>query len=218
MCANVGRATSKNCRLRANGAIVSSRSSAEASSLLLRWSKHDHHHSPLRISVRRAYILEDSYNQLQMRSTHELKVIFDKGALLFTTVGNDSTFQPNSNSVYQTEHLSYFKIVGRVVGKAVYDGQLLDVHFTRSFYKHILWAKVTYHDIEAIDPDYYKNLKWMLENDISDVLDLTFSIDADEEKLILYKRTEIMTFPSHSILSFARDEKILTFLLKNPVD
>lgn len=22
---------------------------------------------------------------------------------------------------------------------------------------------MTYHDIEAVDPDYYKNLKWMLE-------------------------------------------------------
>ncbi|KAL6995188.1 E3 ubiquitin-protein ligase upl1, partial [Sarracenia purpurea var. burkii] len=181
--------------------------------------QHDHHHSPLRISVRRAYILEDSYNQLRMRSMQDLKgrlnvhfqgeegidaggltrewyqllsrVIFDKGALLFTTVGNDSTFQPNPNSVYQTEHLSYFKFVGRVVGKALFDGQLLDVHFTRSFYKHILGAKVTYNDIEAIDPDYFKNLKWMLENDITDVLDLTFSIDADEEKLILYERTEV---------------------------
>lgn len=105
--------------------------------------QHDHHHSPLRISVRRAYILEDSYNQLRLRSTQDLKgrltvhfqgeegidaggltrewyqllsrVIFDKGALLFTTVGNESTFQPNPNSVFQTEHLSYFKFVGRVV-------------------------------------------------------------------------------------------------------
>ncbi|KAL5714333.1 HECT-type E3 ubiquitin transferase [Ranunculus cassubicifolius] len=184
--------------------------------------QHDHHHSPLRISVRRAYILEDSYNQLRMRSTQDLKgrltvhfqgeegidaggltrewyqllsrVIFDKGALLFTTVGNDSTFQPNPNSVYQTEHLSYFKFVGRVVGKALFDGQLLDVHFTRSFYKHILGVKVTYHDIEAIDPDYFKNLKWMLENDISDILDLTFSMDADEEKLILYEKTEVTDY------------------------
>ncbi|RYR42130.1 hypothetical protein Ahy_A08g038587 isoform B [Arachis hypogaea] len=190
--------------------------------------QHEHHHSPLRISVRRAYVLEDSYNQLRMRSTHDLKgrltvhfqgeegidaggltrewyqllsrVIFDKGALLFTTVGNELTFQPNPNSVYQTEHLSYFKFVGRVVGKALFDGQLLDVHFTRSFYKHILGVKVTYHDIEAIDPDYFKNLKWMLEasayflNDISDVLDLTFSIDADEEKLILYERTEVTDY------------------------
>lgn len=52
---------------------------------------------------------------------------------------------------------------GLQVGKALFDGQLLDVHFTRSFYKHILGVKVTYHDIEAIDPDYFKNLKWMLE-------------------------------------------------------
>lgn len=44
------------------------------------------------------------------------RVIFDKGTLLFTSAqGNDSTFQPNPNSAYQTEHLSYFKFVGRVV-------------------------------------------------------------------------------------------------------
>ncbi|KAF6160653.1 hypothetical protein GIB67_019593 [Kingdonia uniflora] len=195
--------------------------------------QHDHHHSPLRISVRRAYILEDSYNQLRMRSTQDIKgrltvhfqgeegidaggltrewyqllsrVIFDKGALLFTTVGNDATFQPNPNSVYQTEHLSYFKFVGRVVGKALFDGQLLDVHFTRSFYKHILGVKVTYHDIEAIDPDYFKNLKWMLENDISDVLDLTFSMDADEEKLILYERAEVT---DHELIPGGRNIRV----------
>ncbi|KAJ8754891.1 hypothetical protein K2173_015403 [Erythroxylum novogranatense] len=177
---------------------------------------------PLRISVRRAYVLEDSYNQLRMRSSQDLKgrlnvqfqgeegidaggltrewyqllsrVIFDKGALLFTTVGNNATFQPNPNSVYQTEHLSYFKFVGRVVAKALYDGQLLDVYFTRSFYKHILGVKVTYHDIEAVDPDYYKNLKWMLENDVSDVPDLTFSMDPDEEKHILYEKTEVTDY------------------------
>ncbi|XP_065862675.1 E3 ubiquitin-protein ligase UPL1-like isoform X2 [Euphorbia lathyris] len=185
--------------------------------------QHEQHLSgPLRISVRRAYVLEDSYNQLRMRPSQDLKgrlnvqfqgeegidaggltrewyqllsrVIFDKGALLFTTVGNNVTFQPNPNSVFQTEHLSYFKFVGRVVAKALFDGQLLDVYFTRSFYKHILGVKVTYHDIEAVDPDYYKNLKWMLENDVSDIPDLTFSMDADEEKHILYEKTEVTDY------------------------
>ncbi|KAJ6314476.1 hypothetical protein OIU78_018036 [Salix suchowensis] len=185
--------------------------------------QHEQHLSgPLRISVRRAYVLEDSYNQLRMRPTQDLRgrlnvqfqgeegidaggltrewyqllsrVVFDKGALLFTTVGNNVTFQPNPNSVYQTEHLSYFKFVGRVVAKALFDGQLLDVYFTRSFYKHILGVKVTYHDIEAVDPDYYKNLKWMLENDVSDIPDLTFSMDADEEKHILYEKTQVTDY------------------------
>ena len=34
-------------------------------------------------------------------------------------------------------------------------------------------------DIEAVDPDFYKNLAWMLENDIADVLDLTFTEETD---------------------------------------
>merc|ERR1712078_21312 len=33
--------------------------------------------------------------------------------------------------------------------------------------------------IEAVDPDYYKNLKWMLENDITGVLDLSFTAETD---------------------------------------
>nr|XP_043618820.1 E3 ubiquitin-protein ligase UPL1 [Erigeron canadensis] len=176
----------------------------------------------LHISVRRAYLLEDSYHRLRIRSLQDMKgrlnvrfqgeegidaggltrewyqvlsrVIFDKGALLFTTGGNNATFQPNPNSVYQTEHLSYFKFIGRVVAKALFDGQFLDVYFTRSFYKHILGVKVTYHDIEAVDPDYYKNLKWMLENDVSDIPDLTFSMDADEEKHILYGKTQVSDY------------------------
>nr|GEY65405.1 E3 ubiquitin-protein ligase UPL1-like [Tanacetum cinerariifolium] len=54
-------------------------------------------------------------------------------------------------------------VVPLQVAKALFDGKLLDVYFTRSFYKHILVFKVTYHNIEVVDPDYYKNLKWMLE-------------------------------------------------------
>jgi hypothetical protein len=153
--------------------------------------------------------------------------------------------------------------VGRLVGKALYDGQLIDAYFTRSFYKHVLGQvrgrgpaglhsirvccnvlaghacpgtrtrvpspnlgtapappspclrtpclkpvlsspahptpptpptpttyltpphptphpvpcqPLTYVDLEAVDPGYYKNLAWMLEHDITGVLeDLTFT-------------------------------------------
>ena len=72
------------------------------------------------------------------------------------------TFQPNSQSYINPEHLSYFKFVGRVIGKAICDGQLLDAHFTRSFYKHMLGQPVSYHDLEGIEPEYYKSLKQIL--------------------------------------------------------
>ena len=100
-------------------------------------------------------------------------------ALFVTDSNNSATFQPSPNSYVHPDHLAYFKFIGRVVGKALYDGQLLDAHFTRSFYKHILGTPITYEDIEAIDPDYYKNLKWMLQNDITNVLDLNFSAELD---------------------------------------
>lgn len=46
------------------------------------------------------------------------------------------------------------------MGKALHDGQLIDAYFTRSFYKHMLGLALTYEDIEAVDPEYYKNLRW----------------------------------------------------------
>ena len=45
------------------------------------------------------------------------------------------------------------------IGKAICDGQLMDAHFTRSFYKHIIGMSVDVLDIEAIEPDYFKSLK-----------------------------------------------------------
>jgi hypothetical protein len=50
----------------------------------------------------------------------------------------------------------YMKLIGRLVGKSIAEGYLLDVHFTGSFYKHILGLPVNYHDIESIDPEYFK--------------------------------------------------------------
>ena len=48
-----------------------------------------------------------------------------------------------------------------------------------------------------------------VQNDISDVLDLTFSMDADEEKLILYEKAEVPP----SLLSVCHGEPVvLSFL------
>jgi len=77
--------------------------------------------------------------------------------------------------------LAFFEFVGLVIGKALHDGFLLDAHFTRSFYKHILGIPVSVSDMEAFDPDYYKSLKSILDYDISNTdLDLTFSFQQDQ--------------------------------------
>ena len=163
-------------------------------------------HGSLRLHIRRKSVFEDAYHQLQPRNADEMrgrlhvtfrneegvdagglsreffgilaKEMFNPNYALFTSTEDGCTFQPNPNSMINPDHLSYFRFVGRVVGKAVADGYLLDAHFTRSLYKHMLGIQPTHHDMEAIDPDYYRNLKTILEFNLADIgLDLTFSIE-----------------------------------------
>lgn len=75
-----------------------------------------------------------------------------------------------------------------MIGKAICDGQLLDAHFTRSFYKHILGLPVSYHDLEAIEPDYYKSLKQILELPLDCLgLELVFATESDEFGRVVVK-------------------------------
>jgi E3 ubiquitin-protein ligase HUWE1 len=163
-------------------------------------------HGSLRLHIRRKAVFEDAYHQLRLHNADEMrgrlhitfrneegvdagglsreffgilaKEIFNPNYALFTSTEDGCTFQPNPNSSINPDHLSYFRFVGRIVGKAVADGFLLDAHFTRSLYKHMLGIEPTHHDMEAIDPDYYRNLQTILEFNLADIgLELTFSIE-----------------------------------------
>lgn len=176
---------------------------------VLRRRSSEAHASTIRINIRRDRVFDDSYHQLRKRTPDEMKgtlhvqfsgeegvdaggvtrewyiilarQIFDPNYVLFTrSAAKAATYQPDKRSYINREHLENFKFVGRIIGKAIHDGQLLDAYFTRSFYKHILGLKPTYHDIEAQDPAYYKSLKWMLENDITGIFDYTMSSEYDE--------------------------------------
>jgi len=106
---------------------------------------------------------------------------------LFLKSHESMTYQPNyiletaigMQEEYQNS-LQYFTFVGRVIGKAVYDGQLMDVRFTRSFYKHMLGISVSLADMEAFDPQYHKSLKLILENDLDNLgLDMNFTVERE---------------------------------------
>jgi E3 ubiquitin-protein ligase HUWE1 len=176
---------------------------------LIRKRSSEAHAGTIRITVRRDRVFDDSYHQLRSHSAEEMKgrlhvqfngeegidaggvtrewyvilarQIFDPNYALFCrSAAKAATYQPNKASAINREHLDNFRFVGRIFGKAIYDGQLLDAYFTRAFYKHILGIKPTYHDIEAEDPEYYKSLCWILENDITDIIDETFSTEFEE--------------------------------------
>ncbi|KAK7112097.1 E3 ubiquitin-protein ligase SMURF2-like [Littorina saxatilis] len=87
------------------------------------------------------------------------------------------TLQINPDSGVNPEHLSYFHFVGRVIGMAIFHGHYLDGGFTMPFYKQLLSKAVTLDDLESVDPDLHRSLCWMLNNNIENVLDNTFSVE-----------------------------------------
>ncbi|XP_033123760.1 E3 ubiquitin-protein ligase SMURF2-like [Anneissia japonica] len=89
------------------------------------------------------------------------------------------TLQVNPDSGVNPDHLSYFHFVGRVIGMAVFHGHYIDGGFTMPFYKQLLGKPVSLDDMEAVDPDLYRSLCWMLENDITDIIQNNFAVDHD---------------------------------------
>lgn len=165
---------------------------------------------PLQISVRRDLVFHDSFRALYFKSGDEMKFgklnirfqgeegvdaggvtrewfqvlarqMFDPNYVLFIPVSSDrTTFHPNKLSGVNDEHLMFFKFIGRIIGKALYEGRLLDCFFSRAVYKRILGRSVSVKDMESFDPDYYKSLCWMRDNDITDIITETFSVEDEE--------------------------------------
>ncbi|XP_077868979.1 E3 ubiquitin-protein ligase SMURF2 [Saccoglossus kowalevskii] len=87
------------------------------------------------------------------------------------------TLQINPDSAVNPDHLSYFHFVGRIIGMAVFHGHYIDGGFTMPFYKQLLGKPVSLDDIEDVDPEHYQSLIWMLENDITGIIENSFCVE-----------------------------------------
>ncbi|XP_048101554.1 E3 ubiquitin-protein ligase SMURF1 isoform X9 [Alosa alosa] len=159
-----------------------------------------------RIEVSREEIFEESYRQIMKMRPKDLKkrlmVKFrgeeglDYGGVarewlyllchemlnpyygLFQySTDNIYTLQINPDSSINPDHLSYFHFVGRIMGLAVFHGHYINGGFTLPFYKQLLGKPIQLSDLETVDPELHKSLVWILENDITSVLDHTFCVE-----------------------------------------
>lgn len=120
------------------------------------------------------YVAKPSLREFFFLLSHEM---FNPFYCLFEYSAHDNyTLQINPNSGVNPEHLNYFKFIGRVVGLGIFHRRFLDAYFIVSFYKMILGKKIALQDLESVDAGLFRGLTWMLENDITGVIEDTFSI------------------------------------------
>ncbi|EJD46029.1 ubiquitin-protein ligase [Auricularia subglabra TFB-10046 SS5] len=160
------------------------------------------------IKVRRNHIFEDSYAEIMRQTPNDLKKrlmikfdgedgldygglarefffllsheMFNPFYCLFEYSAHDNyTLQINPASGVNPEHLNYFKFIGRCVGLGIFHRRFLDAYFIVSFYKMILRKKITLSDLESVDAELFRGLTWMLENDITDIIEETFTTTED---------------------------------------
>ncbi|KAF8969807.1 ubiquitin-protein ligase [Flammula alnicola] len=156
------------------------------------------------IKIRRNHIFEDSYAEIMRQTPNDLKKrlmikfdgedgldygglsrefffllsheMFNPFYCLFEYSAHDNyTLQINPASGVNPEHLNYFKFIGRCLGLGIFHRRFLDAYFIVSFYKMILKKKVTLSDLESVDAELHRGMTWMLENDITEIIDETFT-------------------------------------------
>ncbi|RHY87591.1 hypothetical protein DYB35_001596 [Aphanomyces astaci] len=85
----------------------------------------------------------------------------------------------------------YYSLVGRVVGKALFEEQLLPVHLTLPLLKHILGVPISFSDLQFLDDELYQSLVWLKRcTSAADVeaLALDFTVVGDLSLLIITVR------------------------------
>uniref|UniRef100_A0A665VPD5 HECT-type E3 ubiquitin transferase n=1 Tax=Echeneis naucrates TaxID=173247 RepID=A0A665VPD5_ECHNA len=159
--------------------------------------------------IRREHLLEGTFNQVMAYSRKELQrnklyvtflgeegldysgpsrefffllsqELFNPYYGLFEYSANDTyTVQISPMSAFVENHLEWFRFSGRILGLALIHQYLLDAFFTRPFYKALLRLATDLSDLEYLDEEFHQSLQWMKDNDITDILDLTFTVNEE---------------------------------------
>uniref|UniRef100_A0A7N5ZUP4 Ubiquitin-protein ligase E3A n=1 Tax=Anabas testudineus TaxID=64144 RepID=A0A7N5ZUP4_ANATE len=160
----------------------------------------------LKLKVRRDHIIDDALVRLEMISMENpsdlkkqlfvefegeqgvdeggvskeffqlvLEEIFNPDIGMFTYDDNTKLFWFNSSSL---ENEAQYNLIGIVLGLAIYNNCILDVHFPMVVYRKLMGKKGTYLDLSDSHPVLYQSLKGLLEytGNVEEDMMLTFQI------------------------------------------
>lgn len=161
----------------------------------------------LRLNVRRDHLIDDALHRLElvaMESPSSLKKqlvvefegeqgideggvskeffqlvveeIFNPDIAMFTLNGETQTYWFNPTSF---ESDAQFKLIGIILGLAIYNNVILDVHFPMVVYRKLLGRRGTFHDLQDWNPSLANGLQQLLDykgDDMEEVFVQSFRI------------------------------------------
>ncbi|CAJ2632467.1 unnamed protein product [Trifolium pratense] len=100
--------------------------------------------------------------------------------LFSQTSTSDSLLIPTASARFLDNGLQMIEFLGRIVGKALYEGILLDYSFSHVFVQKLLGRYSFLDELSTLDPELYKNLMYVKNYD-GDVKELCLDFTVTEE-------------------------------------
>ncbi|KAJ2059191.1 hypothetical protein GGI17_004577 [Coemansia sp. S146] len=181
------------------------------------------------LEVRRDSLVRDTLYQLDLKLSQDLrkqlKVRFvgeegvDEGGVqkeFFQLIVRDvfsskyGIFKANDESQYHwfipqanptPDALEEMRLTGQLIGLAVYNAVILDVHFPPALYKKLLGIRIDRDDLKEVDPSLYHGLSqlMLLSAEELEYLERTFEVEYDDMGQL--RTHELIPNGAHTILT-----------------
>eukprot|EP00585_Thalassiosira_rotula_P010695 CAMPEP_0196159366 /NCGR_PEP_ID=MMETSP0910-20130528/46284_1 /TAXON_ID=49265 /ORGANISM="Thalassiosira rotula, Strain GSO102" /LENGTH=763 /DNA_ID=CAMNT_0041424285 /DNA_START=530 /DNA_END=2821 /DNA_ORIENTATION=- len=90
------------------------------------------------------------------------------------------------------DHLLCFRFLGRVMGKAMFDGELVKGHMVNHLYKHLLGWPVMFNDLKDLDEVYFNSLKQMSAMGAEELQYVDMDFTATEDLLGMVQTVDLI--------------------------
>ncbi|KIK27397.1 hypothetical protein PISMIDRAFT_93249 [Pisolithus microcarpus 441] len=187
------------------------------------------------VSIRRGHIAQDGYDKLSgedLRAPIAITFIdqfgepeagIDGGGVFkefFTSLCKEVFdtdrglwLETKKNEIYPNPHsyaseaysLSWYQFIGRILGKALYEGILVEVAFAGFFLAKWLDKQSFLNDLASLDPDLYQGLVF-LKNYTGNVEDLSLNFTVATEEFGVTKAVDLI--PNGSNVAVTRENRL----------
>lgn len=145
------------------------------------------------------------------------KIVFDPHYGLFLQTEKERELYPNAQSELlfshgsaakkaQRQDLQYYLFLGRLLGKAMYEGITLEPRFADFFLRRLIGKNNSLNDLKSLDPELFKQLSMMrsYEGEVEDLM-LTFCVTDENE--VTGERREVELIPGGAQINVTNKNK-----------